>query len=279
VLKSLIVTLILCFCIACGSQKHSFSRLAEDPSTIQMEDSATVEVRCDGQDVPAGEDPYSVLEKIGVLRGAQDVFNAWLTQRLLFPEYDADKSAADKSAADKSACDISASEGDEFVHIPLTAYAEHEEETDMYAQSFKVQVELRPWAGFRGEIIDLQESRSMAAGFDQILIQGREWIARAEGSFFVVARPVPEIKGQAMRMIGSGQIYQVLGAFAQGKLLETNREIRVGDVIYPVWISARALPVEEPVAKDTGIEDIQEVIVEPKTLPSKSSWSAPEEPK
>jgi hypothetical protein len=264
--------MFLCFCIACVSGENNFSRFTEDPSTIQVEDLATVEVHCDVQDVPAGKQPMAVLAKQGVLRGVQDVFNDWLTRRLLFPEYDPGIQVAD--------CSVS-KDGD-FVHGPIRAKVELEEETDTYAQSFEVQVGLKPWAKFRGEIIDLQEGRSMAGGLDQVLIQGREWIVRAEDAFFVVARPVPEIKGQALRIIGSGQIVHVLGSFAQGKLLETNHEIQVGDRIYPVWVSVRTLGHEEPPDKDTAqhdMHDMQEVVVQPQTLPFKTSWSPPAEPK
>ena len=271
-LKSLFGSMILCFCIACVSGENSFSRLTDDPSTIQMEDSATVEIRCDVQAVPAGKKPMDLLAKQGVLRGVQDVFNDWLTRRLLFAEHDPGIQAADCS-------DCSASKEGDFVQSPIRAKAELEGEMDTYVQSFEVQVSLKPWAKFRGEIIDLQEGRSMVGGLDQVLIQGREWIDRAEDAFFVVARPVPEIKGQALRIIGSGQMVQVLGSFGQGKLLETNYEVQIGDRIYPVWVTARALGHEEPTGRDAAQHDIQEVVVQPQTLPSKSSWPPPAEPK
>jgi hypothetical protein len=119
----------------------------------------------------------------------------------------------------------------------------------------------------------------MAAGFDDVLIRGGQWLSRSENAFFLVARPAAGAKGQVMRMIGTGRITQVLGTLAQGRLLETNREVRVGDAVCPVRVSIRRERVQSPGSRDGREKDIEEVIVEPGPLPSRPEWSAPAEPK
>lgn len=261
--KSLVFLFIFCFCAACAQTQKNTAFLAEDLHTTQWQESATAKVSCDLQDIPVGEEPDSILQERGLLQGVKGIFNSWLTKRLLFQELPPGHSDTDKS---------------DFVQIDTKAEAVLDQETDMYTQTFDVQARFEPRANLQGEIIDIENERSMAASFDQVLIRGQSWTSRAEGAFFIIARVVPEIQGQALRTIGSGRIYHVLGPLAQGQLLETNREIQVGDRIYPVWISTKGLEEEQADMAPKEDTDVPEVVVEPQPVPQKE-WSEPAEPK
>jgi len=261
--KSLVFLFIFCFCAACAQTQKNAAFLAEGIHTTQWQESATARVSCDLQDIPAGEDPKSILQERGLLQGVKSIFNSWLTKRLLFQQLPSGHSDTEKT---------------EFVQIDTKAEAVLDQETDMYTQTFDVQARFEPLAHLEGEIIDLEGERSMAASFDQVLIRGQSWTSRAQGAFFIIARTVPETQGQALRTIGSGRIYHVLGSLAQGQLLETNREIQVGDRIYPVWISTQGLKEEQPDMAPKADTDVPEVVVEPQPLPHQK-WSEPKEPK
>lgn len=237
--------------------------LADQPHTTHWQESTTAKVSCDSQDIPAGKEPGSVLQERGLLQGVKSVFNSWLTKGLILQEQPT-------SALD--------AHGSEFVQSETRAHADHDQETDMYTQTLDVQVTFQPSTSLRGEIIDLENEQSMAAGFDQILIQGQEWISQTEGAFFIVARPILEAKGSTLRMIGSGRIYHVLGHLAQGRLLETNKEIHVGDFIYPVWVSSRMVEEQQPDILPEADENVPEVEVHPQPKPT-NEWSKPAEPK
>ena len=75
--KGLVISLILCCLVACSPGEKGLSRMADSPHTTQWQDSATVEVSCDSQDVPVGESTASVLQDQGVIRGVQEIFNIW----------------------------------------------------------------------------------------------------------------------------------------------------------------------------------------------------------
>jgi len=255
--------MIFCLFSACGQMNKNARFPAQGPHTTPWQESATAKVSCDVQDIKGDEEPGFVLQERGLLQGVQSVFNSWLTKRLLFQEHPAEPLSAQTP---------------DFVQMDSSPQAEHDQEADMYTQTLNVRTTFEPRANLQGTIIDLENERSMAANYDQILIQGQDWTSRADGAFFIVARPVPETHGQALRIIGSGRIYHVLGDLVQGQLLETNKEIHAGDVTYPVWVSARVVEEQEPELGPEQEQSVPEVVVEPEPKPERE-WSEPAEPK
>lgn len=251
--------------MACAGTEEQSRPPADALHTTSKLDSATFEVSCDSRDISAGQKPGTVLEKKGLRQGVQEVFNTWLTQRLLFCE----QLAHDPEP--KSLVFVRGQEDD--------GKAAFDQETERYTQRYTVQVTFHPWAYLRGEIIALEQERTMAANFDQVLIKGGGWTAQAKGAYFLVARKVPETAQDVLRIISSGRIYNVLGKIAQGELMETNSEIKVGDFVYPVQaeIFAKSEKTSNTAPPETEM-DVQEVVVEPEPAPSRE-WTPPAEPK
>ena len=204
-----------------------------------------METTCNSQRIPTGEDPAFVLRQKGLRKGMQEIFNAWLTQGLLFTEQAAYESAASRP----------------FVQADGQVAAFEDPKTGMYAHTFDVKARFEPSQSLQGTIKSLEHDRSMAARFDQVLIQGQGWISRAQDAFFLVARPVEEVGEDVLRIIGSGRIYHVLGDTAQGRLMETNSEVKAGDYVYPVWTESRAIQQKRPDV--FSAEAVEEVVVEP----------------
>jgi len=238
---------------------------ADSTHTTSKLDSATLEVSCDSRNISADQAPGTVLEKQGLRQGVQEVFNTWLTQRMLVYEQ------ATQEPEPKSLVFVRGQES-----AGKTAF---DQETGIYTQRYTVQVTFRPRAYLRGEIIALEQERTMAANYDQVLIKGGQWTDQAKGAYFLVARGVPETAQGVLRMLGSGRIYNVLGKMAQGRLMETNSEIKVGDFVYPVQAEIFAEPEKTSNTAPPETEmDVEEVVVEPKPAPSRE-WTPPAEPK
>jgi|UPI000489D030 hypothetical protein len=255
---------MLCCLVACTSKGEVSTPPTQALHTTQWKESATVQVSRDGPDIPEGEDPASFLQDRGAVRGVREVFNVWLTRGLLFEQKEGI---------------VSVPRSGDFLILDQDPGVEYDASADVYSGWYAVQVRFAPRAGLEGEIIDLRGERSMAAGFDDVLIRGGQWLSGAENAFFLVARPAAGVEAPVMRMIGTGRITQVLGTLAQGRLLETNREIRVGDAVCPVRVSIRRERDQRPASRDGRKREIEEVIVEPEPLPSSPQWSAPAEPK
>jgi hypothetical protein len=252
--KDLFWVMIFCCLAACGPLEKNTGRPVPTLHTTTWQESATAEVSLDYQEIQAGENPEELLQERGLQEGVSMVLNTWLNQRLLFKEQSVDAPEGNSTP---------------YVRLAKDGAAVHARDSDMYAQTFKVQSILRPRENVRGEITGLENQRTIVASHDQVLIQGQKWTSQSEGAFFVVARPVHEVQDNALRMIGYGRIYHAQDWMAQGRLLETNLEVMAGDFVYPVWVSSQAVDVSRA---HSEIEDrVEEVVVEPEPKPSQEN--------
>lgn len=252
--KDLFWAMIFCCLVACAPLERDTGRPTQNFPTTVWQESATAEVSLDSREIQAGEDPEELLQERGLQQGVSLVLNTWLNQRLLFREHSVDLPEGNATPFMRLA------KGGELVHT---------RDTDMYAQTFKIQSIFKPQADVRGKITGLENERTIVGSHDQVLIQGHKWTSQAQDAFFVVARTAHEVDGDALRMIGYGRIYHVQDWMAQGRILEANLEVMAGDFVYPVWVSSQT--VEEPQAPAEIEESVEEVVVEPKPRPGQKA--------
>ena len=247
---------------ACSSGMHSPEGVFPQALSPQpWEETAIAAVSVDPQDIPLGQEAGDVLQKKGLRQGVDTIFNRWMAQRLIFQE---------ETKVDKDLC------AQPFVRQEAPLQALQNEVTDIFSLKFELQATFAPCASFQGRIMDLENERSIVSTLDQVLITGGPWLSRSTDSFFLVGRPLNNDGRDVMRLIGSGQIFHVLGDLAQGRIMETNQEIKEGDRVFPVWVQSTGIkaPAPEPSAQ----ENVSEVMVEPKPVPE-PEWTAPAEPK
>jgi hypothetical protein len=228
-----------------------------------FQESSVVNVMVGPEKIPEGSSPESELWSKALEEGMSRNLNTWLNRRVLFQ-------ASNQTAANP--------ETTTFLNREGQFEARADEYTGVYSQKFSVSARWSPHIGVSGKISRLEEERTIGAQHNYATIDLLGARPGPEGAFFIAAHPEEHADGSVfLRAIGSGRIFRVTGNKAQAMLLETTRELVVGDPVF--LVSTRAEPLfeapEEPEA--TADPDLNEVVVEPRKEPEPEQ--GPAEPK
>ncbi len=231
------------------------------PETFQK--SSVVDVMISPEKIPQGSTPEAELWSRALEEGMAENLNYWLNRRVLFQ-------ASNQTAANPESSTFLERQGQFEVHA--------DEFTGVYTQQFSVAARWSPQLSRAGKISRLEEERSIGGQNNYATIDLMGVKPGSDGAYFIAAHPEEHADGSvSLRAIGSGRIFRVTGHKAQAMLLETIRELVVGDPIFLIDTMTR--PVEkEPEEVDMSAEpELDEVVVEPRKEPVPDQ--GPAEPK
>lgn len=230
---------------------------AEDGQPEKMRHQVQIRVVTDQESIPQGATPESVLRKKAEKKGINRVNRHWLNQKLLFQPTSHEYYPLGQSR---------------FIFHRGDFQAQQNEVTKVYSQVFKVKASFVPVRQVSGEIVELQDKRTLAAQNDYVTIKMNGLVPDDNGAFCIVSRPKTLQDRQYQHMIGSARIYHTMDPNVQAVLLRTNKEIMVDDNVYlmqleiePVHTQAKEKRVEAPEATETS--ETEEVVVKPEKEP------------
>jgi len=256
------VMFVLMMVPGCFQEKNT--SLVWSPNAPEsFQESSVVNVMVSPEKIPEGSSAESELWAKALEEGMSRNLNTWLNRRVLFQ-------ASNQTAANP--------EITTFLHREGQFEAQADEYTGVYSQKFSVSARWSPHIARSGMISRLEEERSIGAQHNYATIDLLGARPGPEGAFFVAAHPEEHSDGSVfLRAIGSGRIFRVTGTKAQAMLLETTRELVVGDPVFLVTTRAEPVvaPPEEPDV--TADPDLNEVVVEPRKEPKQEQ--GPAEPK
>lgn len=260
-IKSLLVlvAISLLFAVGCAStQQQSAVRTMEVPSTLHKE--VQVKVMVNPEEIPEGDIPEDLLWEKAEKEGLGKAINSWLRQRLLVKT---------------SSAQVTQSS---FLERKGQFSPSQDEITNVYAQRFRISVDFTGATETSGKITSFLDGRDMGGENSYCTIQLADQAPGDQGAYFLVTRPEKVQNKRLMRVIGSGKIYNTVDSTAQALLMETNREIHVGDAVFLLVGSVKPVssaPAEAPEATEAG--EVNEVVVEPSMEPE--PVEEPAEPK
>ncbi|MFN2342209.1 MAG: hypothetical protein ABR542_02515 [Desulfonatronovibrio sp.] len=129
--------------------------------------------------------------------------------------------------------------------------------SDNLIQDFSCTLFLQPYYSLAGEIISLDEERTIAAGNDKVTIIFFDLFPTELPAYFMIGSRVEKNNQNLISIYGSGKITQVLAqassqdnhlmedsVLAQGVILETNHEVRRDDLIFLVSMDVQVTEEE-----------------------------------
>lgn len=151
-------------------------------------------------------------------------------------------------------------------------------------QDYSCTILLQPYYSLAGEIISLDEERTIGAGNDKITIALFDLLPEKLPAYFMIGRGVKKNNQDLMSVYGSGRIIQVLGdisdpashmaadsVLAHGVILETNHEVRRNDLIFLVSMDVKAIEEEvQEIAPREASTFTDEVRVRPEVRKTES---------
>ncbi|MDQ7031686.1 MAG: hypothetical protein Q9M37_03070 [Desulfonauticus sp.] len=141
-----------------------------------------------------------------------------------------------------------------------------------YKQKFKIKFKLLPDITLAGRVVSLKEN-TYAIGENELcyinFFKNDIGLNELKNSYFFVGKFSPE--QQIVNIIGMGKILQVITQkrnnsnklLAEGEMLELQREVEVGDLIFLPIVTVEA--INPPMLKANPLQS--EVVVQPKLLP------------
>ena len=246
----------------CFQDKNSsLIRTPKAPDTFQK--TSVVNVMISPEKIPQGSSPEAELWSKALEEGMAKNLNYWLNRRVLFQ-------ASNQTMANP--------ETSTFLDREGQFEAQADEFTGVYSQQFSVTARWKPQLPTAGKISRLEEERSIGGQNNYATIDLMGVKPGPEGAFFVAAHPEEHEDGSVyLRTIGSGRIFRVTGHKAQAMLLETTRELVVGDFVFLIKTTTKAL---QPAPEEPEVQvepDADEVVVEPRMEPEPDQ--GPAEPK
>lgn len=230
----------------------------EVPSTLHKE--VQVKVMVNPEEIPEGDTPEDVLWGKAEKAGLGKAINSWLRQRLLIK--------ASSAQVNQSS----------FLERKGQFTPSQDEITNVYSQRFRIAVDFTGATETSGKITAFLDGRAMGGENSYCTIKLADQTPGEQGAYFLVTRPEKVQNKRLMRVIGSGKIYNTVDSTAQALLMETNREIDVGDAVFLLVGSVEPVssaPAEAPEATEAG--EVNEVVVEPSMEPE--PVEEPAEPK
>lgn len=144
--------------------------------------------------------------------------------------------------------------------------------SDHLIQNFTCTLSLHPYYSLAGEIISLEEERTIGAGNDKVTIIFFDLFPAQLPAYFMIGNRVEKNNQNLIRIYGSGKIVQILadisgqdvhpvdGILAQGVILETNHEVRKNDLIFlvsmDVKVTAEAAQETVPLEGTTFTDEV-----------------------
>ncbi|RQD56839.1 MAG: hypothetical protein D5R98_09450 [Desulfonatronovibrio sp. MSAO_Bac4] len=162
-------------------------------------------------------------------------------------------------------------------------------QSDNLVQDFSCTLSLQPYYSLAGEIISLEEERTIGAGNDKVTIIFFDLFPAELPAYFMIGSRVEKNNQNLISIYGSGKITQVLadisnhdahlmdGVLAQGVILETNHEVRSKDLIFLVSMDVEVTQQEaQEITSHEGTSFTDEVWVRPEV---RKTDSGPQEMK
>lgn len=252
------MVLVLCACQSMRPQEvvPVIEKVSAPP--VVIEKSAQVSVVVSPDRVEHSQTPEEALLDKGLRQGMARIINDILNDKPLVHVSDHELQARPLSLLDT---------GEPFV-------AREDPVTSDFGSSFELTATFTPVTALTGMVVDLDDTRAVAAQNEYVTIRVVEPGFAAKDVFFMVGKAKMLNTGIYYEIIGSGKIISTTGDLAQSILMETVREIEIGDPVFLLAVEMDPLMVEEEVVP-LQIEDAggEEFVVQPMTEPE-----APEEP-
>ncbi|MFW5791201.1 MAG: hypothetical protein ACOCVU_00940 [Desulfohalobiaceae bacterium] len=252
------MVLVLCACQSMRPQEvvPVIEQVSAPP--VVIEKSATVSVVVSPDRVEQSQTPQKALLDKGLNQGMTRIINDILNDKPLVHVSDHQLQAKPHSLLDT---------GQPFA-------AREDPVTSDFGASFELTATLTPVIGLTGMVVDLDDTRAIAAQNEYVTIRVAEPSFAAQDVFFMVGKAKMLNSGSYYEIIGSGKIISTSGDLAQSILMETVREIEIGDPVFLLDVEMGPVMVEEEVVP-LQIEEAEEeeFVVQPMTEPG-----APEEP-
>ena len=225
----------------------------------------SLEADVDELDIPYGGNPEQPLLAEAESKGMKTIFEDWLNRGFLFQLNDCPKARHSEYT---------------FIQAEGQFSADLDKITGNYSQSFTVRANFRACRHLSGEILRLDEGKTMTAPYKHIIIRLNGVIPEEQEPYFLIARQ-EEVRGlPILRLIGGGKVKDFLGQLASGEILRVRKEIKVGDTIFLVQVRIQPLTAPETpseIPEETFTPEVDEVMVQPKMEPEKRAL--PAEPK
>jgi len=254
-MKRIMILCMIFFVAACAQQGAEVKSVFQDIRSETLEQSAQVKVTLGQEKLDLGKTPEEQLWKRAEKEGVRKAVNPWIQKGYLIRPSRA-------NVLDEGFSDFLVRKG-EFE-------AEAKEITQVYTNRFDIRVTLTPVQQASGEITQIEAKRSMAAGNFQVDLELEQLRPDKSGAFFVVVQMDTALDDPKRgKIVGSGYIYRTLDNRAQAELMEAQREIRTGDLVFLLRteISPVTPQKEEEKEEPEKVEpepSEPEVMVEPK---------------
>lgn len=149
--------------------------------------------------------------------------------------------------------------------------------TDDLVQDFKCSLKVCPGYSLAGEIVGLEENRTMVARGDRVVLLLFGESPPEIPAYFVIGRKTREHGQNLISIFGSGKIVQIIGeaalhddepeltrTMARGVVLETSHEVSAHDLIFLALMDVNALETGSRTRDIQATDTDDEVWVKPK---------------
>ncbi len=254
-MKRIMILCMIFFVAACAQQGAEVDSVFQDIRSETLEQSAQVKVTLGQEKLDLGKTPEEQLWKRAEEEGVRKAVSPWIKKGYLIRPSRA-------NVLDEGFSDF---------HVRKEEFeAEAKEITQVYSNRFDIRVSLTPVRQVSGKITQIEAKRSMAAGNFQVDLELEQLTPDKSGAYFVVVQMDTALEDSKKgKIVGSGYIYRTLDNRAQAELMEAQREIKTGDLVFLLRteISPVSPQMEEEKEEPQEVEPESsepEVMVEPK---------------
>ncbi|WP_045210684.1 hypothetical protein [Desulfonatronovibrio magnus] len=149
--------------------------------------------------------------------------------------------------------------------------------TNDMTQEFTCSLVAFPDYSLAGEIIGLEEERTIVGRKDRVVVRLFEDYPSTLPAFFLVGRGIREHGRDLVSIFGSGEIVQIVdapgrsqgagkGALAQAEIMETNHEVNYNDLIFLAMLRVQAVQRDTDDSEE-DVSGVQEIWITPEIRP------------
>ncbi|MEF8888911.1 MAG: hypothetical protein V5A14_02585, partial [Desulfohalobiaceae bacterium] len=217
-MKRILILCMIFFVAACAQQGAEVDSVYQDIRSETLEQSAQVEVTLGQEKLDLGKTPEEQLWERAEKKGVREAVNPWIERGYLIRP---------------SRANVLEEGFSDFLVRKEEFEAEAKEITQVYSKRFDIQVTLTPVRQVSGKITQIEAKRSMAAENFQVDLDLEQLTPDKSGAYFVVVQMDTALEDSKKgKIVGSGHIYRTLDNRAQAELMEAQREIRTGDLVF-----------------------------------------------
>ncbi|MEF8941492.1 MAG: hypothetical protein V5B78_01745 [Desulfohalobiaceae bacterium] len=254
-MKRILILCMIFFVAACAQQGAEVDSVYQDIRSETLEQSAQVEVTLGQEKLDLGKTPEEQLWERAEKKGVREAVNPWIERGYLIRP---------------SRANVLEEGFSDFLVRKEEFEAEAKEITQVYSKRFDIQVTLTPVRQVSGKITQIEAKRSMAAENFQVDLDLEQLTPDKSGAYFVVVQMDTALEDSKKgKIVGSGHIYRTLDNRAQAELMEAQREIRTGDLVFLLRTEISPVSPQKEEEKEEP-EEVEpepsepEVMVEPK---------------